>query len=68
MEMDLMWIPVYRSWRLNDPLQGLEIMPRKMHVPLGFQVQHGRVGKGVDGINLDDVFLHRENPTVAQSD
>ena len=46
----------------------IRVVSEQVGVALTFQIQDRRVGKGVDGIDLDNVFLHRENPTATQSD
>jgi hypothetical protein len=54
--------------RRNETLIECDDCGIRESVPLGFQIQHGRVGKGFDGIDLDNVLLYRENPTAAQGD
>jgi hypothetical protein len=41
---------------------------QQVGVALRFQIQDRRVRKCLDGIDLDDVFPHRENFTATQSD
>ena len=43
----------------------IRVVSEQVGVALTFQIQDRRVGKGVDGIDLDNVLLYRENPTAA---
>lgn len=43
----------------------IRVVSEQVGVALTFQIQDRRVGKGVDGIDLDNVLLYRENSTAA---
>jgi hypothetical protein len=39
-----------------------------VETPLGFKVEHGRIGEGVDVIDLDHVTFHRQDLASGQGD